>query len=136
MFDQQTLEAHLKTLFPDTLGIRFDELGPDKVTGSMLVRPELCTSGHTLHGGAFMAFADTLGAVATVMNLAEGQRTTTLESKTNFLAGAPSGTWVRGESTPVHKGRTTMVWQTRITREDGKLCALVTQTQMVIDGAR
>jgi uncharacterized protein (TIGR00369 family) len=79
-----------------------------------------------------MAFADTLGAVATVANLPKGTRTTTIESKTNFLGGAPLGTTVRGETTPLHRGRTTMVWQTRITGENEKLCAVVTQTQLVI----
>jgi 1,4-dihydroxy-2-naphthoyl-CoA hydrolase len=85
-----------------------------------------------LHGGAYMAFADTIGAVATVANLKEGETTTTIESKTNFFAASPLGDTARAECTPLHKGRSTMVWQTRITRGDGRLCAVVTQTQMVL----
>jgi uncharacterized protein (TIGR00369 family) len=85
-----------------------------------------------LHGGAYMAFADTIGAVATVANLKEGETTTTIESKTNFFAAIPLGDTARAECTPLHKGRTTMVWQTKITRGDGRLAALVTQTQMVL----
>jgi 1,4-dihydroxy-2-naphthoyl-CoA hydrolase len=79
-----------------------------------------------------MAFADTIGAVATVANLKEGETTTTIESKTNFFAAVPLGDTARAECTPLHKGRTTMVWQTKITRGDGKLAAIVTQTQMVL----
>lgn len=135
MLDKDRLQAHFDPLLPGLLGIRLVEATTDRVVGTMTVRPDLCTSGETLHGGAYMAFADTLGAVGTVMNLPRGARTTTIDSKTNFLGGAPLGTTVTGESTPVHKGRTTQVWQTRITREDGKLCALVIQTQMVIPAA-
>jgi 1,4-dihydroxy-2-naphthoyl-CoA hydrolase len=86
-----------------------------------------------LHGGAYMAFADTIGAVATVANLKDGETTTTIESKTNFFAAIPLGDTARAECTPLHKGRSTMVWQTRITRGDGRLCAVVTQTQMVLN---
>jgi len=96
------------------------------------VRAEICTRPQVLHGGAIMAFADTLGAIGTIINLPEGRTTTTLESKTNFIAAAPLGTRVIGEATPIHRGRRTMVWQTRITTPDGKLVALVTQTQMVL----
>jgi uncharacterized protein (TIGR00369 family) len=83
-----------------------------------------------------MAFADTLGAIGTVVNLPQGARTTTIESKTNFLSAAPQGSRVLGTSTPVHRGRTTMVWQTRIESESGRLVALVTQTQMVLPAPR
>ncbi len=79
-----------------------------------------------------MAFADTIGAAATVINLPAGAWTTTIESKTNFLGAAPVGTCIVGETTPVHRGRTTMVWQTRITTDKGQLAALVTQTQLVV----
>ena len=82
-----------------------------------------------------MSLADTLGAIGTVLNLPKGAITTTIESKTNFLGAAPLGARVIGESTPVHRGRTTMVWQTRISLESGKLIALVTQTQMVLPAA-
>jgi len=132
--DLQSVQALLAPLFPGLMGVELEEVAPDRVVATMKVRPDLCTAGSTLHGGAFMAFADTLGAVATVANLPPGARTTTIESKTNFLGGAPAGTTVRGETTPIHKGRTTMVWQTRITGEGGKPCAIVIQTQLVIPG--
>lgn len=132
--DLQALKALLAPLFPGLMGVEIEEAGPERVVATMKVRPDLCTAGGTLHGGAFMAFADTLGAVATVTNLPKGARTTTIESKTNFLGGAPAGTTVRGECTPIHRGRTTMVWQTRITGENGRACALVIQTQLVIPG--
>ncbi len=126
------INERMKGLFPSTLGMEMVSAEPDKVCATMVVREAICTTGGILHGGAIMAFADTLGAVATVMNLPPGAGTTTLESKTNFLRAAPVGTTVRGETTPIHKGRTTMVWQTRISNEEGKLVAMVTQTQMVL----
>ena len=126
------IQARMKGLLPDLLGIDLTEAAPERVVATLAVRQELCTVGNSLHGGAIMAFADTLGAVGTIMNLASGQRTTTIESKTNFIGGAPLGSRVTGESTPLHRGRTTQVWQTRITSEAGKLVAIVTQTQMVI----
>jgi uncharacterized protein (TIGR00369 family) len=95
-------------------------------------RPDLCTTGGILHGGAYMAFADTLGAVGTVINLPPGTRTTTTDSSTKFIAGAPVGSIVTGESTAFHKGRSTMVWQTLVRNEAGRLCAVVTQTQLVM----
>ncbi len=128
------MNALLAPLLPGLMGVDIEEVTPERVVATMKVRPDLCTAGGILHGGAFMAFADTLGAVATVANLPQGARTTTIESKTNFLGGAAAGTTVRGESTPLHRGRTTMVWQTRITAESGKLCAVVIQTQLVIQG--
>ncbi|MBS0640002.1 MAG: PaaI family thioesterase [Acetobacteraceae bacterium] len=119
--------------FADLLGIQFTSATPERVTAEMMVRPELCTSPTILHGGAFMSFADTLGAAATVLNLREGQGTTTLESKTNFLAPAMVNTKVIGETTAVHRGRRTMVWTTKITNEAGRALAVVTQTQMVLE---
>jgi len=127
-----SVQQILKPLFPGLLGIELSEVGPERVVASMQVRPELCTTGEVLHGGALMAFADTLGAVATFANLPKGARTTTIESKTNFLGAAPTGSRVIGECTPFHRGRTTMVWQTLIRSEAGKLCAVITQTQMVL----
>ncbi len=127
--------ARLKGLampFALSLGIEFVSASKDRVVARMLVRAELCTIPDVLHGGAIMAFADTLGAAGTVLNLPEGAGTTTIESKTNFLGAAPVGTTVTGETTPVHRGRRTMVWQTKITNPQGKLLALVTQTQMVL----
>jgi 1,4-dihydroxy-2-naphthoyl-CoA hydrolase len=119
--------------FSVLLGIRFTSAAADRVTGELVVRDDLCTQPAVLHGGAIMAFADTLGAAATILNLAAGAGTTTIESKTNFLAPAPVGTKILGETTPVHRGRRTMVWQTRVTTEAGRSVALVTQTQLVIE---
>ena len=118
--------------FAELMGLTVIEVTPEKVTAELPVRPELCTRPAILHGGAVMAFADTLGAVATMANLGEGFSTTTIESKTNFFAGIPAGETARAECTPLHRGRTTMVWQTRIMRADGRLAAIVTQTQLVL----
>ncbi|NJO22380.1 MAG: PaaI family thioesterase [Sphingomonadales bacterium] len=119
--------------FADLMGIAFTAATREKVVAELPVRDDLCTRPAVLHGGAIMAFADTLGAAATILNLPEGMWTTTVESKTNFLSPAPAGTKVTGETTPVHRGRQTMVWQTRVVREDGRLVALVTQTQLVFE---
>lgn len=128
---QQTQER-LKGILPGLLGIQLVEVTPDKVLATLKVRPELCTTGKILHGGTIMAFADTLGAIGTVVNMPQGYGTATIESKTNFVGGAAEGSTVTGETTPVHKGRSTQVWQTRITSAEGKLVALVTQTQIVM----
>jgi uncharacterized protein (TIGR00369 family) len=115
------------------LGIEIVEAAKSRVMGRLMVRAELCTSWNTIHGGTIMAFADTLGATGAYLNLPEGAATTTIESKTNFIAPAREGTVVMAESLPIHIGRRSSVWQTRITREeDGKLVAIVTQTQMVL----
>jgi 1,4-dihydroxy-2-naphthoyl-CoA hydrolase len=118
--------------FARLIGMRFLSAEPDRVTAELVVRDDLCTRPAVLHGGTLMAFADTLGAAGTIVNLPDGASTTTLESKTNFLAAAPVGSRLIGETTPIHRGRTTMVWQTRITNEAGRLIGLVTQTQLVI----
>src|SRR5271170_891039 len=118
--------------FADFLGIKVTHISTERVTGELAVRGELATMPDIIHGGAIMAFADNIGAVATVANLPPGASTTTVESKTNFFAAIPVGDTARAECTPLHRGRTTMVWQTRITRNDGRLCAMVTQTQMVL----
>jgi 1,4-dihydroxy-2-naphthoyl-CoA hydrolase len=118
--------------FAKLLGIRFLSATAECVTAEMKVRDVLCTRPAVLHGGAMMALADTLGGCATSLNLRDGASTTTLESKTNFLAPATVGTTVRAECVAIHRGRRTMVWQTRITSEAGKLLAIVTQTQMVL----
>ena len=120
--------------FSDLMGVEILEREKTRVVGRLVVRTDLCTSGGILHGGAYMAFADALGAIGGVLNLAEGTWTTTLESKTNFLRGAPVGSVVTCEATPLHIGRRSSVWQTRLTNDDGKLLALVTQTQMTIEG--
>jgi len=128
----ESAQLLVQSLFPGLMGVQLTEVTQTRVVASMEVRPELCTAGGVLHGGAIMAFADTLGAVATVANLPQGGRTTTIESKTNFLGAVPVGSRVIGECTPFHRGRTTMVWQTLVRSEAGKLCAVVTQTQMVL----
>jgi 1,4-dihydroxy-2-naphthoyl-CoA hydrolase len=119
--------------FAQLKGVTFIEAESDRVVARMLIRPDLCTLGHTAHGGAIMALADTVGAAATVINLPEEAKgTTTIESKTNFIGGAKEGTTLIAITTPVHRGRRTQVWQTRLETEDGKLVAVVTQTQMVL----
>ena len=114
------------------MGLQLSEVTPEKVVATMTVRPELCTTGGILHGGAVMAFADTLGAVGTFVNLPEGKGTTTVESSTKFIGAARVGSTVTGESVPLHRGRTTMVWQTSVRNADGRLCAGVLQTPLVL----
>jgi 1,4-dihydroxy-2-naphthoyl-CoA hydrolase len=127
------LQKLLQPLFPGLIGVQLTEATPERVVATMLVRPELCTAGGILHGGAHMAFADTLGAVGTVLNLPQGKRTTTTDSSTKFIGAAAMNTTVTGESVALHRGRTTMVWQTSIRNDQGKLCSVVTQTQLVLD---
>jgi 1,4-dihydroxy-2-naphthoyl-CoA hydrolase len=123
----------MKMPFAELKGVVFTEAEKDRVVARMLVRPDLCTLRHTIHGGAVMAFADSVGAAATVINLPDDAKgTTTVESKTNFIGGAKEGTTVIATATPVHRGRRTQVWQTRLETEDGKLVAVVTQTQLVL----
>ena len=123
----------MKMPFAELTGVTFVAADKDRVVARMPVRPDLCTLYHTIHGGAIMALADSVGAAATVINLPEDAKgTTTLESKTNFIGGAKEGTTVIATATPIHRGRRTQVWQTRLETEDGKLIAMVTQTQMVL----
>ena len=126
------MQEGVKGLFPGLLGIQFLKAGPEGVRAELTVREELCTVPGIMHGGAIMGFADTLGAVATALNLPQGAATTTIESKTNFFAPAHTGVTIVGDCTPLHLGKKTMVWQTRVT-VDEKLVALVTQTQMVLE---
>jgi len=132
MVDLELIQKSSKGLFPELLGVEIVEASEEGVLAELEVRDELCTIPGRMHGGALMAFADTLGAVGTVLNLPGGAGTTTIESKTNFFASAAPGMRLRGESKPVHRGKSTMVWQTRIERPDGRLVALVTQTQLVL----
>ena len=132
-FTLEQINARIAPMFPGTMGVEITGIAPDRVVARLRVRPDLCTAGSSLHGGAFMAFADTLGAVGTVLNLPSGKRTTTTSSSTQFLAGAPVDSVVIGESVALHRGRTTMVWQTSIRTEAGRLCAVVTQNQLVLD---
>ena len=123
----------MKMPFAELKGVIFTEAEKDRVVARMLVRPDLCTLNHTIHGGALMALADSVGAAATLINLPDDATgTTTIESKTNFIGGVKEGTTVIATAIPVHRGRRTQVWQTRLETEEGKLVALVTQTQMVL----
>jgi uncharacterized protein (TIGR00369 family) len=131
--DVASLSERFRGTLPELLGVRFVEAGPDRVVAELTIRDELRTVGGALHGGTLMALADTVGAAATVINLPPGATTTTLESKTNFLAAGRAGT-VRAEATCLHRGRRTMVWQTRITDASGRLLSLTIQTQMVLVG--
>ena len=129
--DPESVNAHFKGTLAELLGIRVVEASKDMVVAELTIRDDLTTVGGSLHGGTLMAFADTIGATATMLNLPEGAGTTTMESKTNFFAGARAGV-VRAESTPLHRGKRTMVWQTRVTDANGKLLSLTIQTQMVL----
>jgi 1,4-dihydroxy-2-naphthoyl-CoA hydrolase len=131
--DPATITERFKGTLGELLGIRFVEAGPERVVAELTYREELTTIGGSLHGGTLMALADTVGAAATVLNLPPGASTTTLESKTNFMAAGRAGV-VRAESTPLHRGKRTMVWQTRVTDASGRLLSITTQTQMVLDG--
>lgn len=135
MLDAAAIQQRLAPLFPGLMGVEILEASPDKVVARLRVRPELCTAGGILHGGAIMAFADTLGAVGTLLNLPAGARTTTTDSSTKFIGAASVDTTVTGTCTAFHRGRTTMVWQTQVDTEAGKLCAVVTQTQLVMSPA-
>ena len=133
MHTLESIQQLLQPLFPGLMGVRVTELAPERVVAELVVRPDLCTTGGVLHGGASMAFADTLGAIGTVLNMPQGKRTTTTDSSTKFIGAARMGTTVVGECIALHRGRTTMVWQTAIRTTEGKLCAVVTQTQLVLD---
>jgi 1,4-dihydroxy-2-naphthoyl-CoA hydrolase len=135
MLPLESLQKILDSVFPGLMGVRLVEVTPERVVAELAVRADLCTTGGILHGGAYMAFADTLGGVGTFVNLPEGKRTTTTDSSTKFISGAAAGTTIVGECVALHRGRTTQVWQTTIRSQQGKLCAVVTQTQLVLDPA-
>jgi uncharacterized protein (TIGR00369 family) len=126
-------DAEKQPPFAQFMGIEVTHVSPERVTAELYAREEFNNRHGIMHGGAIMSFADNLGGTATTANLKPGQGTTTIESKTNFFAGIPIGDTAKAECTPLHRGRSTMVWQTRITRSDGKLAAIVTQTQMVLE---
>src|SRR5215813_9527102 len=115
----------------ETLGIKFTEATTDRVVAELEHREGLTTMGGSLHGGTLMALADSVGAAGAFLNLPPGAGTTTLESKTNFFAAGRSGT-VRAEATPLHRGKRTQVWQTRVTDASGRLLSMTIQTQMVL----
>ena len=129
--DPAAVTQHFKGTLAELLAIRVVEATKDRVVAELTIRDELTTVGGSLHGGTLMAFADTMGASATILNLPAGAGTTTVESKTNFFAGARDGI-VRSETIPLHRGKRTMVWQTRITDGNGRLLSLTIQTQMVL----
>lgn len=129
----ESIQQVLQPLFAGLMGIRVTSLSAERVVAELVVRQDLCTTDGVLHGGACMAFADTLGAIGTVLNLPEGKRTTTTDSSTKFMRAAKLDTTVVGDCVALHRGRTTMVWQTSVKSTEGKLCAVVTQTQLVLD---
>jgi uncharacterized protein (TIGR00369 family) len=131
-YDVDALSQALQGTLSERLGIRLVEISEERVVAELTIRDDLRTVGGALHGGTLMAFSDTIGAVGTVINLPPGATTTTLESKTNFFGAGRSGV-VRAESTPLHRGKRTMVWQTRMTDEAGRLLAQTIQTQMVLE---
>jgi uncharacterized protein (TIGR00369 family) len=133
MLSLESVQRLLEPLFPGLMGVRVLELAAERVVAELVVRPDLCTAGGILHGGALMAFADTLGAIGTLLNLPDGKRTTTTDSSTKFIGAARLNTTVVGECVALHRGRTTMVWQTAIRSAEGRLCSIVTQTQLVLD---
>jgi 1,4-dihydroxy-2-naphthoyl-CoA hydrolase len=130
-FDSTSMTEALRGTLGELLGIRFLETSAERLVAELTIRDELRTVGGAVHGGTLMAFADTVGAAATIVNLPPGAGTTTLESKTNFFAAGRAGV-VRAEATPLHRGKRTMVWQTRLTDEAGRLLSLTIQTQMVL----
>jgi 1,4-dihydroxy-2-naphthoyl-CoA hydrolase len=125
------ISAALEGTLAQLMGIQFVEATADRVVAQLAIRDDLRTVGGSLHGGTLMALADTVGATATVLNLPDGASTTTLESKTNFFAAGRAGI-VRAEATPLHRGKRTMVWQTRVTDQNGRMLSLTIQTQMVL----
>jgi uncharacterized protein (TIGR00369 family) len=119
------------TPFAKMIGVTMMLVTKERIEGELLVTPEHCTIPATMHGGAIMAMADNMGGIGAFLNMAPGSMTSTVESKTNFLRAIPVGQTARAVTTPVNIGRTLQVWKTEIFREDGKLAALVTQTQMI-----
>ena len=131
-YPKERWSAEQQPPFADFMGMKITHVSPERVTAELLVTEQLSNRNGVLHGGAVMALADNLGGTAAVANLVDGTITSTIESKTNFFAAIPVGDIAKAECTPLHRGRTTTVWQTKVTRGDGKLAALVTQTQIVM----
>ena len=122
--------------FTRLMGVKIISRTAERTESELLVREDLCNRHGIMHGGAVMAWGDTLGGMTAVAALAEGQRTATIESKTNFFAPIPKGDAAHAVCTPLHSGRTTIVLQTNITRSDGRLAAIVTQTQIVLPATK
>jgi uncharacterized protein (TIGR00369 family) len=129
----EQMQQRVSGFFPELLGIRFVTVEPERIVAELEVRREICTVPGVMHGGAVMSLADTLGAIGTMMNLREGQGTTTMESKTNFFGPGVEGTTIVAECIPLHRGGRTHVWETTIRNPSGKMIAKVTQTQMVLE---
>lgn len=125
--------AEAQPTFAQFMGVRITNASRDRIEAELTVGADYANRNGVLHGGAIMAFADILGGAASVLNLPDGARTTTIESKTNFFRAIPVGETARGVSIPLHRGRTTMVWQTTIAGADGRPAAIVTQTQLVME---
>jgi uncharacterized protein (TIGR00369 family) len=134
--DPKPWRAELQPPFADFMGMKVTQVSPERCTAELLITEELSNRNGVAHGGALMALADNLGGTAAVANLQPGTITATIESKTNFFLGVPVGDTAMAECTPLHRGRTTTVWQTKITRGDGRLACLVTQTQIVMPKAK
>ena len=130
--EQKPWRADLQPPFADFMGMKVTQVSPERCTAELLITEGLSNRNGVAHGGALMALADNLGGTAAVANLQPDTITATIESKTNFFLGVPVGDVAHAECTPLHRGRTTTVWQTRITRGDGKLAAIVTQTQLMM----
>ena len=122
--------------FSRDLGITLTEWSKDRVTGELRVTERLSNRNGVMHGGAVMALGDNMGGTFASLHLQPGQMTTTLESKTNFLRAIPLGETATATATALHVGRRTIVVETRISRADGKVAAIVTQTQMMIPRER
>ncbi len=119
------------TPFAKMMGVKMTLVTKDRLEGELAVTADHCSIPATLHGGAIMAMADNMGGIGAFMNMPPGSATTTVESKTNFLRAVPQGETAKAVTTPVHLGRTLQVWKTELFRQDGKLAAVVTQTQMI-----
>lgn len=136
--DEQRLQAvtEAQPAYASLLGIEIVSYSRECVEARLTARSELGNRNGVLHGGALMGFADDLGGTAASLDLPRGSRTTTLESKTNFLRAVPLGTTATARCIPLHRGRTTSVWQTTVTTEDGKVAAIITQTQLALHPER
>jgi uncharacterized protein (TIGR00369 family) len=118
--------------FVQFMGVRIIRRSPERSESELVIREELCNRRGVIHGGALMGWADTMGGMTASAALKDGQRTATIESKTNFFAPIPKGDTAQAVCVPLHSGRTTIVLQTTITRADGRVAAIVTQTQIVL----
>jgi len=131
-YERKAMAAWEPSPFIKLLGVTIIARGADRSEAELVNREELCNRRRVMHGGAIMALADIMGGMTASAALSDKQRTATIESKTNFFAPVPKGDTVRAVCTPLHTGRTTIVLQTNITRSDGKLAAMVIQTQIVL----